>query len=74
MAAQALPLLRWGRTASSLRALSCPAAAPRILFSSLPPPRRRPLRGGSKVMLKGMDYTRSSRIGCRSRGSGRGRP
>ncbi|KAJ1284492.1 hypothetical protein BS78_03G208600 [Paspalum vaginatum] len=58
MAAQALPLLRWSRSASSLRALASTPAAPRHLFSVL----RRPAAAarcepGSKVMLKGMDYS-----------------
>jgi len=58
MAAQALPLLRWSRSACSLRALASTPAAPRRLFSAL----RRPAAAarcepGSKVMLKGMDYS-----------------
>ncbi|CAO2208798.1 unnamed protein product [Urochloa humidicola] len=58
MAAQALPFLRWSRSASSLGARSSTAAAPLRLFSAL----RRPAaaarcEAGSKVMLKGMDYS-----------------
>ncbi|CAO2165694.1 unnamed protein product [Urochloa humidicola] len=58
MAAQVLPLLRWSRSASSLRARSCTAAAPRRLFSALRrPPAAARCEAGSKVMLKGMDYS-----------------
>ncbi|PUZ55642.1 hypothetical protein GQ55_5G228600 [Panicum hallii var. hallii] len=58
MAAQALPFLRWSRSAASLRARSSTTAAPHRLFSTL----RRPsaaarCEAGSKVMLKGMDYS-----------------
>ena len=56
MAAQALPFLRWSRSAASLRARSSTTAAPHRLFSTL----RRPAaccEAGSKVMLKGMDYS-----------------
>ncbi|KAL6614852.1 hypothetical protein ACP70R_037122 [Stipagrostis hirtigluma subsp. patula] len=59
MAAQALPLLRWSRTASSVRPRISTPATPRRLLSAL----RRPAAAsavcgevGSKVMLKGMDY------------------
>ncbi|KAG2590400.1 dual-specificity RNA methyltransferase RlmN-like [Panicum virgatum] len=58
MAAHALPFLRWSRSAASLRARSSTTAAPHCLFSAL----RRPsaaacCEAGSKVMLKGMDYS-----------------
>jgi hypothetical protein len=58
MAAQALPFLRWSWSACSLRAHSSTTTGPRRLFSAL----RRPAaaarcEAGSKVMLKGMDYS-----------------
>ncbi|GJM93777.1 hypothetical protein PR202_ga10365 [Eleusine coracana subsp. coracana] len=55
MAAQALPLLRWSRSASSLCARSSPAA-PRRLFSALRRPTSARCEAGSKVLLKEMDY------------------
>ncbi|CAO1948217.1 unnamed protein product [Urochloa humidicola] len=58
MAAQVLPLLRWSRSASSLGARSSTAAAPFRLFSALRrPPAAARCEAGSKVMLKGMDYS-----------------
>ncbi|OEL16578.1 Dual-specificity RNA methyltransferase RlmN [Dichanthelium oligosanthes] len=66
MAAQALPFLRWSRSASSLRARSSATSAPRHLFSIL----RRPAaaarcEAGSNVMLKGMDYSELEEQGFR---------
>nr|CAB3473706.1 unnamed protein product [Digitaria exilis] len=58
MAAQALPFLRWSRSASTLRACSSSTATPHRLLSTL----RRPAaaarcESGSKAMLKGMDFS-----------------